>query len=65
MVARSCGQQGLDQTPPQFLKQGVSAFNKGSDVEHGSEGSILNKSERAQVEIKALEMEAKDIELKL
>lgn len=64
MVVLSWDQQGLDQTPPKFVKQGVSAFNKGSDVEHGSKGSTVNKSERAQVEMKALEMEAKVIEVK-
>jgi len=63
LLAWSWGQQGLDQTPPQFVKQGVSSFNKGSGVEHGSKRSTA-KSERTEVEIKALEMEAKLVELK-
>lgn len=63
MIAWSWGQQGLDQIPPQLSKQGISAFNKGGDVEHGFEGNTA-ESERAQVEIKALEMEGKLTELR-
>lgn len=41
VVAKSWGQQGLNWTSIQFVKLQVTAFKKGSDVEHGSEVAQL------------------------
>lgn len=64
VVVKSYSQQGLNWTSIQFVKLGVTAFKKGSDVERGSEVAQLISLEGHTWKLKYLRWVKKLHELK-